>query len=223
MRKLTVLREPKKIKNKDRLFNKQSVEMLTSILRQMPPPKNMANQAENIAYKTGTSYGYRDFWSMGYSKNYTIGVWVGKANNQPIVKASAREVATPIMFEAFSILKAIKGLGDWRKSANIANNNPPKVLKYFDKELRQEEKLKFLYPKEMAKYQSASCHKVTVKVAIDKGKAPYYWYVDSKALSINMSRLQLQFKEGAHTISVIDSTGEKADRNIWVNMPDCQK
>ena len=75
----------------------------------------------------------------------------------------------------------------------------------------------------MAKYQSASCHKVTVKIAVDKGKAPYFWYIDKQALNINSNKLQLQFDRGAHTITVIDSSGEMVNRNIWVNMPDCQR
>jgi len=127
------------------------------------------------------------------------------------------------MFEAFSLLDAIKGLNSWNNSPILVNTAPPKVLKYFDKELKQEDKLKFLYPKEMAKYQSASCYRVTVKIAIDNGKAPYYWYIDNSAIDTNSNRLQHQFKQGAHTITVIDSSGETATRNIWVNMPDCQR
>ncbi len=201
----------------------KSAKTVTAILRQLPPPENYRDRADKIAYKTGTSYGYRDFWSMGYSKNYTIGVWVGKANNQPVVKLSAREIATPIMFEAFSLTDAIKGLKQWSWSSNFIKNQAPKVLKYFDKELKSQDKLKFLYPKKGARYQSASCHKVTVKVAIDNGKEPYYFYVDNKPKDIESKRVDIKLGVGGHTISVLDSSGESITRNIWVDMPDCQE
>ena len=204
------------------LISPKSAKQITAILRQLPPPDNYRDQADKIAYKTGTSYGYRDFWSMGYSKNYTIGVWVGRADNQPVIKASAREIATPIMFEAFSLTDAIKGLKQWRWSSNFIKNKAPKVLKYFDKELKSQDRLKFLYPKKGARYQSASCHKVTVELAVDNGKEPYFFYIDNKPQTTNTKKLNLKLGVGAHTITVLDSSGESITRNIWVDIPDCQ-
>jgi len=203
--------------------NTKSAKTVTAILRDIPAPDNYLNEANKIAYKTGTSYGYRDFWSMGYSKNYTIGVWVGRADNQPVIKLSAREIATPIMFEAFSLTNALKGLKQWSWSSSFIKNRAPKVLKYFDKELKSQNKLKFLYPKKGARYQSASCHKVTVKVAIENGKEPYFFYLDNKPKAIDSNRFNLKLDEGGHTVTVLDSSGESITRNIWVDMPDCQE
>ena len=218
---LTFLKEAKQ--SSLNLVSPKSAKIVTAILRQLPPPNNYLDRADKIAYKTGTSYGYRDFWSMGYSKNYTIGIWIGRANNQPVVKASAREIATPIMFEAFSLTDAIKGLKQWSWSSNFIKNKAPKVLKYFDKELKSQDKLKFLYPKKGARYQSASCHKVTVELAIDNGKEPYFFYIDNKPKATNSKKLNLKLGVGAHTITVLDSSGESIIRNIWVDMPDCQE
>jgi len=213
--------KPKKSQNDIKLFTRQSSKIITAILRTIPAPKNFTNIGKKIAYKTGTSYGYRDFWSMGYTKEYSVGVWVGRADNQPVVKASAKEIATPIMFETFSILNAIHGLKNWNWSPNFIKETPPKVLKYFDKELKSQNQLKFLYPKDGSKYQSAGCHKVTVRVAIDRGIAPYFWYIDNAPLDFNKTTFQKQFNEGAHRITVIDSSGSSKSVNIWVNMPDC--
>jgi len=219
-RSLTLLKSSKQ--KKLSLVNPNSAKKVTAILRQLPPPNNYRDRADKIAYKTGTSYGYRDFWSMGYSKNYTIGVWVGRADNQPVIKLSAREIATPIMFEAFSITDAIKGLKQWSWSSNFIKEQAPKVLKYFDKELKSKDKLKFLYPKKGARYQSASCHKVTVEIAIDNGKEPYFFYIDNKPKPTSSKKLNLKLGVGAHTITVLDNNGESINRNIWVDMPDCQ-
>jgi len=204
------------------LTDKKSAKLTTAILRDIPPPKGYKHNGK-IAFKTGTSYGYRDFWAMGYSKNYTLGVWVGRPNNQPLIKASAREVAVPILFEAFSIVDAIYGIGDWSSGVDIYKNSPPKVLKYFDKKMQDSKKFKFLYPKDGAKYQSAGCYDVTVKVAVENGKAPYYWYIDAKPIELTEKKAQIKFSEGGHKIVVLDSSGESIKTNLWVNMPDCQK
>ena len=217
---LSVLKEAKQ--NKLSLVSPKSAKKITAILRQLPPPNSYRGRADKIAYKTGTSYGYRDFWSMGYSKNYTVGVWIGKANNQPVAKISAREIATPIMFEIFSLTDAIKGLKQWNWSSNIVKKQAPEVLKYFDKELKSQDRLKFLYPKKGARYQSASCHKVTVEITIDNGKEPYFFYIDNKPKATNSKKLNLKLGVGAHTITVLDNSGESITRDIWVDMPDCQ-
>lgn len=55
-----------------------------------------------IAWKTGTSYGRRDAWSIGYNKNYTVGVWVGNFSGLGVPDLSGAEVATPLLFKIFN-------------------------------------------------------------------------------------------------------------------------
>ncbi|MBX8828410.1 penicillin-binding protein 1C, partial [Ochrobactrum sp. SFR4] len=55
-----------------------------------------------LAYKTGTSYGYRDAWSVGFDGRYVLGVWVGRADNGAVPGLSGYGSASPILFEAFS-------------------------------------------------------------------------------------------------------------------------
>src|SRR5690606_19124151 len=55
---------------------------VTDILRDVPPPLN--GSPGRIAYKTGTSYGYRDAWAIGYDGDTVIGVWVGRPDGVPV-------------------------------------------------------------------------------------------------------------------------------------------
>jgi len=55
-----------------------------------------------IAWKTGTSYGRRDAWSIGYNKNYTIGVWVGNFSGAGVQELSGATIATPLLFKIFN-------------------------------------------------------------------------------------------------------------------------
>jgi penicillin-binding protein 1C len=72
---------------------------VTDILRDVPPPLN--GSPGRIAYKTGTSYGYRDAWAIGFDGATVIGVWVGRPDGTPVPGLSGAVSAAPILFEAF--------------------------------------------------------------------------------------------------------------------------
>jgi penicillin-binding protein 1C len=76
------------------------------ILAGVPPPEPWAQRgaARAIAYKTGTSYGFRDALALGLSQRWTVGVWVGRADGTPRPGQYGRSVAAPILFKAFDLL-----------------------------------------------------------------------------------------------------------------------
>jgi penicillin-binding protein 1C len=57
-----------------------------------------------IAYKTGTSYGFRDAWAIGATSDWTIGVWVGRADGTPRPGQYGRNAAAPVLFKVFDLL-----------------------------------------------------------------------------------------------------------------------
>jgi penicillin-binding protein 1C len=57
-----------------------------------------------IAWKTGTSYGRRDAWSIGYNKNYTVGVWIGNFSGKGVQELSGANTATPLLFRIFNTI-----------------------------------------------------------------------------------------------------------------------
>jgi penicillin-binding protein 1C len=57
-----------------------------------------------IAWKTGTSYGRRDGWSIGYNKRYTVGVWTGNFSGLGIPELSGANIATPLLFTVFNTI-----------------------------------------------------------------------------------------------------------------------
>jgi penicillin-binding protein 1C len=69
------------------------------ILAGMPPPVN--GSPGRVAYKTGTSYGYRDAWSVGFDGRYVVGVWVGRPDGSPVPGLSGATAAAPLLFDAF--------------------------------------------------------------------------------------------------------------------------
>jgi penicillin-binding protein 1C len=75
---------------------------VADILRGAPPPDHALGG--RIAFKTGTSYGYRDAWAIGFDRRVTIGVWVGRPDHQAVPGLVGRAVAAPILFDAFARL-----------------------------------------------------------------------------------------------------------------------
>jgi len=57
-----------------------------------------------IAWKTGTSYGRRDGWSIGYNKNFTVGVWTGNFSGTGTAELSGANIATPLLFKIFNTI-----------------------------------------------------------------------------------------------------------------------
>jgi penicillin-binding protein 1C len=83
-----------------RLLDPVAAWYVGNVLIGSPPPENAAGG--RIAYKTGTSYGYRDAWSLGFDGRRTIGVWVGRADGAPVPGLIGRVAAAPILFDAFA-------------------------------------------------------------------------------------------------------------------------
>ena len=54
--------------------------------------------SQDMAWKTGTSFGFRDTWAIGVSQKYTIGVWIGRPDGTPLQGHSGRETAGPLLF-----------------------------------------------------------------------------------------------------------------------------
>ncbi|MCK0209867.1 penicillin-binding protein 1C [Starkeya koreensis] len=85
-----------------RLMSPVAAWYLADTLAGTPAPRN--ERAGRIAFKTGTSFGYRDAWAVGFDGRRTVAVWVGRPDGQPVPGMIGREAAAPILFEAFARL-----------------------------------------------------------------------------------------------------------------------
>ena len=75
---------------------------VTSILAGAPGPEHVS--PGSIAFKTGTSYGYRDAWAIGFDGRHVIGVWVGRPDNAAVPGLVGIDAAAPILMDAFARL-----------------------------------------------------------------------------------------------------------------------
>ena len=106
-KKLAYLNEESSANAEKEILSEQASYMITEILTQLSRPdlpldwQNTAHMPK-IAWKTGTSYGRRDAWSIGYNKKYTIGVWAGNFSGKGVPELSGADKASPLLFKIFN-------------------------------------------------------------------------------------------------------------------------
>jgi penicillin-binding protein 1C len=94
--------------NSEQIFSNESSYLIASILsginRSDIADLSNYSRLPKLAWKTGTSYGKRDAWAIGFNPNYTIGVWMGNFNGVGSPNLSGAEVAVPLLFDLFNAI-----------------------------------------------------------------------------------------------------------------------
>jgi penicillin-binding protein 1C len=104
-----------------RLLDPSAAWLTANVLMGTPPPDNAPRN--RLAFKTGTSYGYRDAWSIGFDGRMTIGVWVGRPDGAPVPGLTGRTAAAPVLFDAFARTGRLpQGLARAPKGTLMASN-----------------------------------------------------------------------------------------------------
>ncbi|MDO8877780.1 MAG: penicillin-binding protein 1C [Pseudolabrys sp.] len=83
-----------------RLLDPVAAWYIGNVLIGAPPPDNAPHS--RIAFKTGTSYGYRDAWAVGFDGRMTVGVWIGRPDGSPVPGLVGRTSAAPILYDVFA-------------------------------------------------------------------------------------------------------------------------
>ncbi len=189
-----------------------------------PAPVNASHG--RIAYKTGTSYGYRDAWSVGFDRKHTIGVWVGRPDNAAVPGLIGRQSAAPILFDAFSRIGILPGIGP-RPADTLSVRNvelPPPL-----RQLRRGQMmpapgetgtstLRVAFPPDGARIELAmptadggnESKPSPIAVKITGGVPPFTAFVNGRPIATSAARRTLGLIPdglGFTQISVQDSTG----------------
>jgi penicillin-binding protein 1C len=165
------------------------------VLLGTPPPENAVGG--RIAFKTGTSYGYRDAWAVGFDGRYTIGVWVGRPDGAPMPGMIGHTVAAPVLFDAFARCgKPLVALARAPRHAILASNaRLPLPLRHFRPEglpSGDGPPLKIMFPPNGAQLELASAasdERVPVKIV--GGHLP---------LTVLMNGVPLKAATGRHEV-----------------------
>jgi penicillin-binding protein 1C len=192
---------------------------VADILRGAPPPLNAP--AGRIAYKTGTSYGYRDAFAVGFDKNYTIAAWVGRPDNAAVPGLVGRQVAAPIVFDAFARLGDDYEFLAAPRNALIATTSLlPPPLRHLRKDAPKlvsataSAPLKIAYPPDGARVDlglmKAGGSSASLALKAQGGVLPLTWIINGTPLGAADLRRQSTWTpdgSGFARVSVIDAKG----------------
>ena len=195
-----------------RLMEPVAAWYVSNILFGTPPPENGA--PGRIAYKTGTSYGYRDAWSVGFDGKHTIGVWVGRPDGAPVPGLVGRAAAAPILFDAFSRLTPAPLPHPPRGVLLTANAKlPPPLRRFQPRGLgdRTQARLHILFPADGARFELTETDGETlpVPIKVSGAVAPVSVLVNGVPVT-EEARGALFFHPdgpGFSRVTVIDSSG----------------
>ena len=204
------------------LIDRRSAWYVTDILRDAPVPRAVAGR--EIAFKTGTSYGYRDAWAIGYDGRHLVGVWLGRPDGGSVPGLSGLESAAPILFGLFDRLAPRRAplppappdallLGHGALPAALQRLGPVRPA------VPQSPLLSLAYPPEGARLVLGPGRAGRLVAKIDAGQGPFTWLVDGRVIPWNAQARSLVWEppgDGYVTITVLDAQGHAARRTVLV-------
>jgi penicillin-binding protein 1C len=201
------------LENPRRLLDPVAAWYIGNILISAPPPENAPHG--RIAFKTGTSYGYRDAWAIGYDGRITIGVWVGRPDGAPVPGLVGRVSAAPILFDAFARSGfAPAPLPRAPRGAIFAASNklPPPLQRFGTNERGQTaEPPRIMFPPDGARLEIATNgHADPIALKIIGGRAPLTIVVNGVPQTAQSGRHTLFFQPdgpGFVRLTVMDARG----------------
>lgn len=202
---------------------------VTDILRGIAEPAG--SKGLDIAYKTGTSYGYRDAWSVGYDGRYVIGVWVGRADNTAVPGMTGQTAAAPILFEAFarSGLDLVPFGRPPAGAVRLAGGDLPAAMRRYQPveqafdDRGRETAPHIAYPPAGARVAlSAGAGQALspLVVKLQGGRPPFRWLANGKPLEKQFRRRQMHWVPdgpGQASLMVIDAAGRAASIDVFVD------
>ncbi|MEZ5775624.1 MAG: penicillin-binding protein 1C [Hyphomicrobiaceae bacterium] len=200
---------------------------VTDILKGVAAPENA--RGGRIAYKTGTSYGYRDAWAVGFDGAMTIAVWVGRpsASTPGLTGVSA---AAPVLFDAFQ--RRTRPAQPFRprpKGVVVASNAelPPPLRRFLPDAasaaaggaagVYADPPVSIAFPPDKAQIEVAmgpDGHIRPIVLKAEGGVLPLTWLVDDAPIASEARRREVMFApagRGFVKLSVIDARG-RVDR-----------
>ena len=199
-----------------RLLEPVAAWYVGSILLGTPPPDNAAGG--RIAYKTGTSYGYRDAWAVGFDGKRTIGVWVGRPDGAPVPGLVGRVAAAPILFDAFARTGKLPAMlpGAPKGALMAATGKLPPPLQRFRPGVLAgeggEPQLRIMFPPNGARLELAgdAGKPDPIALKVTGGVGPLTVLVNGQPLSASPGRRTLFFEPegpGFVRLTVMDASG----------------
>lgn len=202
-----------------RLIGAPAAEQVLDILRESPPPPGRAPSAlvsggAKIAFKTGTSYGYRDAVAAGIGGGYGVVVWTGRPDGGARPGLTGREAALPLLFDVFDVLNpaaeapraiAPKGApGGLQVMTGEAINPGPHII----------------FPPDGASVEADGLGPTSRGLALAARGNGLHWYVEGQPLPTDASGQAIwrPAAPGFYRLEVTDAEGRRARAKVRITI-----
>ncbi len=217
--------------NRAPFLNEKSLWYLADILRGVQAPAGLLDEGfkparRDISYKTGTSYGFRDAWAIGYNRDYTVGIWIGRPDGAPNPGLFGASVAAPFLFRVFDRLPDTPAAHLTRpENILIARNGDlPPALKRLDRTKSRTKWAHNISPPEIIFPLSGTLIELPEDSGIlvleaGGGKRPFTWVVNGDPLKSGRWSRHVQWQPdgpGFNEIMLIDALGRQVISDIRI-------
>ena len=201
------------------LLSPAAAWQISDVLAGTPAPQSAQNG--KIAYKTGTSYGHRDAWSIGFDGQHVVGVWIGRPDAAPIPGITGRKTAAPLLFEAFSRLKPrVAPLASPPRDALVVSHaDLPQPLKQYRGRGQStvQDGPEILFPPHGASIDLARGEPLALKLR--NGRPPFTWLINGIPVERRVLEREALWQPdgpGYLSISVVDRFGHSAQSRVRI-------
>jgi penicillin-binding protein 1C len=179
-----------------------------------------------IAFKTGTSYGYRDAWAVGFDGRHVLGVWVGRPDGTPVSGLVGADAAAPILFDAFARLNSSNPLPGAPAGILVARTAglPPPLRRFShgrNIESRNATGPEIAFPPDGARVDTgfAFGERGSLALKLRRGTPPFRWFADGWPITNSGFDREISWKpssRGFVEITVIDGQRRSARTRLFV-------
>ncbi len=201
------------------LMTREAAAKVGDILRGTPRPDGVSMlRPRPVAYKTGTSYGFRDAWSAGYTSGYTIAVWIGRVEGSPRPGAFGRNTAAPLLFKLFDLLPAEAEEPAAKPAKEGKGRVAPSLKRYAPRSatLTNAPTPKIMFPPTGATLDfDEDARPIALEAA--GGTPPYRWAVNGVPLPVEAVGTTVSWKPngpGFARLSVTDHNNQTASASV---------
>ncbi|QYK42483.1 MAG: penicillin-binding protein 1C [Paracoccaceae bacterium] len=205
-----------------RVLSAVAAWQVADILSGLPPPPGAP--ANRLAYKTGTSYGHRDAWAVGFDGRHVAGVWMGRADGTPVPGVFGGDLAAPVLFQTFQRVKP--GLDPLPQppasTLLVSNAQLPAPLRRFrprDAVFSPDPDAPAVaFPRDGTEVELLP---EGLMLRVRGGRAPFTWLADGSPVAVGLASRETMIEapgEGFVTLSVIDADGRSARVRVRVRL-----
>ncbi len=207
--------------NARRMLSPLASWYVTDILKDAPPPLNA--KGGRFAYKTGTSYGYRDAWAIGYDGRHVVAAWIGRPDGASVPGLMGRNAAAPILFDAFERIsqkraaaaRAARGCGRrCGRRSTAAAEALARARRRHGRRTLSHAASSISFPPDGSELDNGDLADEPLILKADGGALPLTWMIDGAPISSDPHAREATWRPtgpGFAKLTVIDANG-RADR-----------